>query len=561
MTTPLATPPEDNIALLQAAGFELYKERPPAGLIGRFIITFTQLIALAFGGGYAWVRQKRAAGQGWALEVLFIRFILIFPWLFLDKSIIAQPFPVQFRLRLQILGPTYIKLGQILSLREDLLPKSITDELKNLLDRLPAVPYERLKELIAADLGRPLHQMFAWIDPVPLGSASLGQTHRARLVTQEKVVIKVLKPGVPRMVLVDTRLLRFFGRFLQVFLSRYNPARLINEFATYTLREVDLRFEADNAETFTANFKNEPDIQFPRVYRQYSSHNVLTMQYFKGIKPDIQAGQLLAADQRQRVIELGIRSIIEMIFRDGFFHADLHPGNIVIFEDARVGFIDLGMVGQFDSQMRKRMFYYFYSLVIGDASSAARYLSSLAIPAKGTDIEGFRRSVADLYSRWLRNPSFQENSLAQIILQSILMAGRYRIEYPGEIILMIKSLITVEGMGYVLEPGLNIPDASRKPVAGILRQQFSPRNILKDIILVLPEMLDIVSVSPLIISEGLKSFETNLKKTPEREMRGIRASILAGFCLLAGAVLVSSGAPWPVWAGLFGLALILALIK
>jgi ubiquinone biosynthesis protein len=556
-----ATGTDKSITSLQAAGFELYKERRPAGLIGRFIITFSQLIALAFGGGFAWVRQKKAEGQGWALEVIFIRLLLLIPWLFLDKFIIAQPFPIQFRLRLQRLGPTYIKLGQILSLREDLLPKSITDELKNLLDRLPAVPYERLKELIAADLGRPLHEMFAWIDPVPLGSASLGQTHRARLVTQEKVVIKVLKPGVPRIVLVDTRLLRFFGRILQVFLSRYNPARLINEFATYTLREVDLRFEADNAETFTANFKNEPEITFPRIYRQYSSHNVLTMEYLKGIKPGAEAAQLLTTSQRQKVIDLGIRSIIEMIFRDGFFHADLHPGNIVIFEDASVGFIDLGMVGQFDSQMRKRMFYYFYSLVIGDASSAARYLASLAIPAKGTDIEGFRRSVADLYSRWLRNPSFQENSLAQIILQSILMAGRYRIEYPGEIILMVKSLVTVEGMGYVLEPGLNIPAASRGPVAGILRQQFSPRNILKDIILVLPEMLDIVSVSPLIISEGLKSFETNLKKTPDNQVRQVRATILAGFCLLGGTILFASGAPWPAWAGLFGLAAILAVVR
>ena len=142
-----------------------------------------------------------------------------------------------------------------------------------------------------------------------------------------------------------------------------------------------------------------------------------------------------------------------------------------------------------------------------------------------------------------------------------LLAGRYRIEYPGELILMVKSLVTVEGMGNTLDPGLNIPAASRKPVQGILKNQFSPLNILKDIILVLPEMVDIISVSPLIISEGLKSFETNLKKTPSGEMKSIRTSILAGFCLMAGAILVSAGAPWPVWTGLFGLAVILALIK
>ena len=556
---PTAPATNESITRLQDAGFELYQERRPAGLVGRFLITLGQLMALACGGGYAFVRQKKADGQGFSLGVLMLRFILFFTWPFLNKQIIAQPFPVQFRLRLQQLGPTYIKLGQILSMREDLLPKSITDELKNLLDRLPAVPYERLKELISEDLQRPLGEMFAWIDPVPLGSASLGQTHRARLVSNEKVVLKVLKPGVPRMIEVDTRLLRFFGWFLQKFLSRYNPARLINEFSTYTRREVDLRFEADNAETFAANFKNEPDIQFPVIYREYSNRNVLCMSYFQGTKPDARAAEIFTQTQKEKVIELGIRAIIEMIFRDGFFHADLHPGNMVIFDDASVGFIDLGMVGQFDSQMRKRMFYYFFSLVMGDSSSAARYLASLAIPAKGTDVEGFRRSVADLYSRWLRNPGYAQNSMAQVILQSILLAGRYRIEYPGEIILMVKSLVTVEGMGNTLDPGLNIPAASRKPVQSILKKQFSPLNVLKDIILVLPEMVDILSISPLIISEGLKSFETNLKKTPDNQLTPIRTTLLAGFCLIGGAILASSGMPWWAWAPFFGLALILAL--
>jgi ubiquinone biosynthesis protein len=556
-----ATTSQESAARLQESGFELYMEQRQWGLIGRFLITLEQLMALFFGGGYAFVRQKKAEGQGNTLWILFLRFILIFPWPFLNKQIIAQPFPVQFRLRLEYLGPTYIKFGQILSLREDLLPKPITDELKRLLDRLPAVSYERLKELIVEDLQRPLNEMFAWIDPVPLGSASLGQTHRARLVTKEKVVIKVLKPGVSRMVHVDTQLLRFFGRFLQMFLGRFNPQRLIDEFSNYTLREIDLRFEADNAETFAANFKDEPDIRFPRIYRQFSSHNILCMEYFKGIKPDGGAARVLTQGQKEKVIELGIRSIIEMIFRDGFFHADLHPANIVIFKDGDVGFIDLGMVGKFDSEMRKRMFYYFFSLVMGDPSSAARYLSSLAIPAKGTDIDGFRRSVADLYSRWLRNPNFSEFSMAQVILQSILMAGRYRIQYPGEIILMVKALVTVEGVANLLEPSINIPAASRKPIQGILIDQFNPISIMKNIILVLPEMVDIISISPLILSEGLKSIETNLKRTSDGQINSIRNSILAGFCLMAGVILVVSGGPWWVWGILFLLAVILALRK
>ena len=337
------------------------------------------------------------------------------------------------------------------------------------------------------------------------------------------------------------------AKFLQVFLGRYQPERLINEFCSYTLREVDLRFEAENAETFAANFKNEPEIRFPHIYHEYSNKDVLCMEYFKGVKPDANLSKKLNENQREKVIDLGVKSITEMIFRDGFFHADLHPGNIIIFRDGRVGFIDLGMVGQFDREMRKRMFYYFYSLVMGDASSAARYLSSLAIPAKGTDVEGFRRAVANLYSRWLKTPSFSEFSLAQVILQSILMAGQYRIQYPGEIILMVKALVTVEGLGNLIKPGLNIADSAQKPVRSILLDQLNPIDILRDFILVLPEMIDIISISPLILSEGLKSIETNLKKPPTRDINVIRNSLLAGFCLLTGAILLSFGQPWPIW--------------
>jgi len=428
---------EDSPPNLQESGFELYMERRQRGIVGRFFETLGQLLGLLFGGAFASVREKKARGEGRSTGILLLEFVLIFTWPFLNKKIISQSFPVQFRLRLEQLGPTYIKLGQILSLREDLLPRSITDELKHLLDKLPAVSYERLKELIVESLHRPLNTMFVWIDPIPLGSASLAQTHRARLVTKEKVVIKVLKPGVRKLVETDTRLLRFFGTILQFFIGRYQPKRLINEFSSYTLREVDLRFEADNAETFAANFKNEPNIRFPKIYHQYSSKDVLCMEYFKGVKPDVHIHKKLSEKQREKVIELGVRAITEMIFRDGFFHADLHPGNIVIFSDGRVGFIDLGMVGQFYRDMRKRMFYYFFSLIMGDVSSAARYLSSLAIPAKGTDIDGFRRAVANLYSRWLTTPNFYEFSLGQVILQSILMAGQFRIEYPAEILLMI----------------------------------------------------------------------------------------------------------------------------
>ena len=150
------------------------------------------------------------------LVVLGLRFYLFLGWLFVDRSLIKRPFAVQFRIRFERMGPTYIKLGQILSLREDLLPKSLTDELKNLLSELPAVPFLRFRVLVEDDLGRPIEAMFAWVAPTPLGSASLAQSHRARLHSGDDVVLKVLKPGVRETIKTDTQLLRLLGRFLQI---------------------------------------------------------------------------------------------------------------------------------------------------------------------------------------------------------------------------------------------------------------------------------------------------------------------------------------------------------
>jgi ubiquinone biosynthesis protein len=303
------------------------------------------------------VRDRSRRGQGRSLSVFLIRLALIPAFFFIDKRIARQPFPVQVRMRLELMGPTYIKLGQILSLRRDILPHAITDELQNLLDRLPVVPFARFQELVEVDLLRPIATCFASVDPIPLGSASLAQTHRAILWTGEDVVLKVIKPAVRETIERDVTLLRLAGRILQFFLARYQPQRIINEFCNYTLSEVDLRFEADNAETFIANFRDNPDISFPKVFREFSGRSVLCMEFFAGTKPSAAEAAKLTTSERTRILDLGVSSIVQMIFQDGFFHADLHPGNMIVFPDHSIGYIDLGMVGRLDESTRKGMLY------------------------------------------------------------------------------------------------------------------------------------------------------------------------------------------------------------
>ncbi len=532
-------------------GYEIFVETRPPGIVRRFFTTLIQFNGLLFGGAYALVQDAKVKGEGGRFIIILLRILLFFAWPFLDRQLVKQPFPVQFRRRLERLGPTYIKLGQILSLRDDLLPKSVTDELKNLLDKLPAVPIGRFKELIEESLKRPVDDMFAWIGEFPLGSASLGQTHEAFLYSGEHVVIKVLKPNVRKTIINDTRLMRIFGSLAQVFFARYQPRRLINEFCRYTVKEVDLRNEADNADTFTADFLDEPDVKFPRVYHEFSSRDVLCMQFFKGNKPNRELVARMSQDEINKVVDLGVGATIRMIFRDGFFHADLHPGNLIIFDDASVGFIDLGMVGRFDTDMQRKMLSYFYSLVIGDPANAARYLVSMTIPGRGSDPDGFRRAVEDLNRRWMRSPNFEDFSLGQLVLQSISLAARYHIQYPGEIVLVIKSLITLEGVGNTLAPGLNVVEAAKKHVQSIIFNQFNASALARESMLILPELLDVFFRAPLLISEGMRYLENSLKSSQEGPLAELRGTIFASFCLLAGAIVFMANGSVFIWGGLF----------
>jgi ubiquinone biosynthesis protein len=547
--------------LTQEPTFEAYVERPRRGLVGRFFQTTAQLGGLVYGWAYWHVNEQRAQGRSGGLFVLCLRIYLFLGWLFVDRNLIKRPIAAQFRVRFERMGPTYVKLGQILSLREDLLPKSLTDELKNLLSELPAVPYDRFRVLVEDDLGQPIQAMFAWVAPTPLGSASLAQTHRARLHSGDDVVLKVLKPGVRATIKTDTQLLRLFGRFLQIFLARYQPKQLIDEFSRYTLLEVDLRNEADNAEIFAANFIDQPDVRFPRIHRAFSNHDVLCMEFFAGRQPSVQAAATLTPAERSRILDLGVGAIIDMIFRDGFFHADLHPGNLIILEDGAVGFIDLGMVGRFDSDTKNRMMYYYYALGTGDAPGAARQLAALAIAGKGSDIDGFRQAVEELSTRWLRTPTFHEFSLGQLVLQSVALAGKYRIRYPGEIILMVKALITVEGVGNLLEPDINVTQVSAKHIRRTLIHQFNLVNVVKDSLLVLPELLELLLRSPLVLNQGLRYMESSFKKQQQGPLTDSIGTIFAVGLLISAAIMAAGNVPWIVWGGLIVIAFGVAAIE
>ncbi len=540
---------------------------PYKGAFRRFFTVYRHVLGLLAGGMVAYVRAL-PPGERSGFTHMWARMTAFFVGPFVSREMRRLSFAKQLRRRLEILGPTFIKLGQIMAIREDLLPREITRELENLLDKLPEVPFEQVQAIIERDLRRPLGELFEFVQRKPLGSASIAQAHLAVTKDGQKAVVKVIKPGIREVITSDLKLLEAVGYLLQWALPRYQPKQIIEEFAAYTSKEVDYTFEADNAEIFSSNFADAPGIVFPTIYRDLSSDDVLTMEFIEGVRPGAPESLALSEMERARVVDLGAEAIIRMLYQDGFFHADLHAGNLKIIpakkpgDSIRIGFIDLGMVGRFGSKVKRRLLYYFHALVRGDVENATRYLLEMARIGPGGDPQGFRRAVTDLARRFRMQGGRGDLSIAQLILESLSLGGKYRVFFPVEMTLMVKALVTFEGVGRTLEPGLDVAEISRVHVQEIFRDRFDPRALSRELVSNAPEVIDLIVQAPQLLATGVRFFEEQIDTHTPRPnpLAGLRSGILAGACIVAGALAAVQGGPWFLWLPLFTLGFWLAVL-
>jgi ubiquinone biosynthesis protein len=560
---PDAEPEDLRPAPRKSAPFVFSPLKPYKGLVRRFFIVYQHVLGLLLGGMMAYARALpperreglRSAGPrfvGWIVRPL------------INREIRRLPFPQQLRRRLEILGPTYIKLGQIMAIREDLLPPEVTRELENLFDRLPAIPFPQVRAIMEESLNRRIEDLFAWISEEPLGSASIAQAHRAEMHDGTPVVVKVIKPGIKDIIESDLKLLQIVGVFLQWVIPKYQPRQIIAEFSNYTIKEVDYTFEADNAEIFSANFRDMPDVVFPTIYRSHSSTNVLTMEFMNGFKPGSPRTFELSYEERAALVDAGAAAIIRMLYKDGFFHADLHAGNLMILPAERggykVGFIDLGMVGRFEDRTRRRMLYYFHALVSGDVEGSTRHLADMATVGPGGDPHAFRRAVADLSRRFVMSAHTGDISIAQLILSSVGLGGKYRVFFPVEMTLMVKALVTFEGVGRLLQPDLDVAAVSERHVASIFHRQFNPQAITRDLLRSAPELVDLALQAPQLLASGARAAEEFLaNRGMGNPLEGIRSSIIAASLIVGGVITVVTGGSLWLAGALFGLAFVLAV--
>ena len=362
------------------------------------------------------------------------------------------------RMALEELGPTFIKMGQILSTRPDLLPVEFIQELEKLQDNVPPFAYVLAKKITETELGAPVDEVFEDFEEQPLASASLGQVHRARLSDGEEVVVKVQRPDIRKTIEVDLEIMLHLATLMERHLKGWNihqPTRVVEEFSHSLEKELDYTIEAAHLETFGSDFTSDHTVYVPKVYREVTTKRILTMEYVDGIKvSDIERLEELGLDRRKIALR-GADLIMKQIFVHGFFHADPHPGNIFILPNEVICYLDFGMMGRIGRQTREDFVDLVMAIVRRDEAKAAAALLGLTLWDEEPERNALERSVADFMDQHMHRP-LKELELGKLLHQLLDITSRHRLSLQPELYLMLKAMSTVEGLGRQLDPDFDM---------------------------------------------------------------------------------------------------------
>ncbi|MFS8884738.1 ABC1 kinase family protein [Synechococcus sp. H70.2] len=443
---------------------------------------------------YRWARENYSR---WGRLLDIWRFVLT--WLFylwLDQqawSYGGQPTPEQkakrrraraiwIRETLLQLGPTFIKVGQFFSTRADLFPAEYVEELSKLQDRVPAFSYEQVAAIVQQELGKPIEQIYSYFDPTPLAAASLGQVHRAKLKSGEEVVVKVQRPGLVRLFTIDLEICRGIAEFFQHHTPWGGPGRdwigIYEECRRTLWEEVDYLNEGRNTDTFRRNFRDMPQIAVPKVYWRYTSPRLLTLEYLPGIKISDYEALRAAGLDRRALARLGAEAYLRQLLKDGFFHADPHPGNLAVKPDGTLIFYDFGMMGRLRPGLKEKLADMLAAVVAKNADQVVALLVELGVLVPTADLAPVRRSVQYLLDHFLDRPfsgKLDEISVAAISEDLYELAYEQPFRFPATFTFVMRALTTLEGLGKGLDPEFNFIEVA-KPFAEELMNSSQPEK-------------------------------------------------------------------------------------
>jgi ubiquinone biosynthesis protein len=456
----------------------------------------------------------------------------------------------RLRLVVEELGPSFIKLGQIVSTRPDLIPADVITELKKLQDRVPPMALDDVHATITETLGAPASELFARFDDAPLACASIGQVHRARLGDDE-VVVKVQRPRIRATIERDLDLLYFLARVIERAIPEsriYSPVGLVAEFDQAIMAELDYTVEADNAERFARNFAESDVVRFPRVFREVSGKRVLTLEFLPGRKIH---DAVAAGVPGPALAQSALAVIAQMIFEDGFFHADPHPGNVLVLGDAAapvLGMLDLGLVGRLSPELRDKAIDLMVAAVRNETDALAEALLAMGRPRGKVDAAAFRAEVGRLAGRYLGRP-LKEVEVSALIRDLVQGAVKFDIEMPTELLMVGKALMTVEGVGKEIDPDLDVWTVLRPYFLKLLWKRYHPERMGRELLRLAGQLGTAAANLPRQLHHILEDLQHGrlevrvrdpaLPAAGDRLGRRIYAAVTAAAFTLAGAHLVA----------------------
>ncbi|WP_060203681.1 ABC1 kinase family protein [Sporosarcina koreensis] len=421
-----------------------------------------------------------------------------------------QDIGVKLRESLQELGPTFIKLGQIASSRRDLVPPKIALELEKLQDHVASVPFEQIRKIIESELEGPLEDFFGHFSEQPLATASIGQVHVAKLHSGEEVAVKVQRPDIRPTMETDLAILDDLASFLESkadWAKTYRLHDMIVEFSRSLNSELDYHVEGRNCERIGQQFEEQREIVVPKVYWDFSTDKVLTMERIQGIKANDFEKLDKGGYDRKLIARRIVDSMLHQILDEGFFHGDPHPGNIFILPGNIVSFLDFGMVGRLDNKMR----YHFAPLILHmrnqNTEGIIDILAEMGILSDDTDIYAFSRDMNELQSKYYDVP-LDELSLGTVFIELFQAAQQHHIFIPTEIAVLGKSILTLEGLISKLDPELNIMEAVEPFGKKLMWKQYNPKSVIENSWIEFIENFGVISHFP----KDLKAVATTIRK-------------------------------------------------
>lgn len=464
----------------------------------------------------------------------------------------------RIRLAIEELGPTFIKLGQILSTRPDQIGMPLADELQKLQTDVPADDADDIRTTIESELGAPLDTLFVDFDTTPLASASIGQVHRARVASGADVVVKVQHAGIQRRMEIDLDILAGLAQLAEMLpeLAPYRPQAMVAEFRRVVRRELDFAREARNLDQFTRNFRRNRHVRIPRCYHELSTQRVLTMEWLDGLRfsdPRLIQQKQVGRDANidlALVARHGAEMYLEMIFHHGFYHADPHPGNLIVLADGTIGLLDFGMVGRLDEAIREDIESMLLAIVTQDAQMLTSLVMRLGAVPAGLDEAALSVDLSEFVAHYANQP-VDVFDLAGALSEMIEIIQRYHIVLPSTLAMLIKVLIMLDGTGRLLAPHFSLMELVQPYQRKLLQRRLSPARQMRKMRRIFSELEQLAEILPRRLRDILQQVESG-KFDVHLDHRGLEPSVnrlvlgMMTSAIFLGSSLMLAQFVWPI---------------